>query len=311
MDKLLASKVAEFFTGTSAFCFGGQLFLTSLHPYFFLFFHFYRHREGLTFFDGKLYESVGLNKQSAVLVLDPDTGETLETIQMESEYFGEGLTFYDGKLIQLTYKALTGFVYDANDLTKKPQSFQYKTTTNEGWGLTYDPYKNELIVSDGSAFLHFWDPKTFQQIRKHQIMRLDGSKARQINELEFWRGRVVANVWYEHVLLIINPNTGLVEKEYGMSNFEVSNGLYCIVYSDSRRPVIVASFCLACSTFKSTFLPATDFSHIWESANVTKNRHAEVFNGISISDDPDILYVTGKWWSNMFKIKLLPLLGDT
>lgn len=164
---------------------------------------------------GKLYESVGLEDQSAVLVLDPDTGKTLETINMESQFFGEGLTYYHGQLIQLTYKALTGFVYDANNLTRTPHQFKYKTTTKEGWGLTYDDHKNELIVSDGSAFLHFWDPTTFEQIRKHQIMRLDGSPAVRINELEFWRGRVVANVWFEHVLLIINPTTGLVEKEYG------------------------------------------------------------------------------------------------
>ena len=197
----------------------------------------------MAYFDGKLYESVGLNKQSAVLVLDPDTGETLETIQMDSQYFGEGLTYYDGKLIQLTYKAQTGFVYDARDLSKKPEPFDYKTTTTEGWGLTYDPHKNELIVSDGSAFLHFWDPKTFQQIRKHQIMRLDGSKARQINELEFWRGRVVANVWYEHVLLVINPNTGLVEKEYGMFNFDVIESGGSVLYIITAGGLfIVASF---------------------------------------------------------------------
>lgn len=217
----------------------------------------------MTYFNGKLWESVGLQKQSQVLLLDPKTGKTIERIDMDSKYFGEGLTYYNGKLIQLTYKAQTGFVYDANDLTKKPESFHYKTTTGEGWGLTYDPTKNELIVSDGSAYLHFWDPDTFQQIRKRQIIRLDGRPAEQINELEFWRGRVVANVWFKHVLLIINPTTGFVEKEY-------------------------------------------DFSTIWEQAGLTRNEHAEVFNGIAVSEDPDILYVTGKWWSNMFKIKLLP-----
>lgn len=224
--------------------------------------------EGLTYFDGKLYESVGLNKQSAVLVLDPETGRTLDTIEMEGKYFGEGLTYYHGQLIQLTYKAETGFVYDADNLKGKPHPFTYETTTREGWGLTYDDHKDELIVSDGSAYLHFWDPKTFKQIRKHQIMRLDGTPAKHINELEYWRGRVLANVWYKHVLLVINPTTGLVEKEY-------------------------------------------DFNDIWETAGLTPNVDAEVFNGISITDDPDTILVTGKWWSNMFRIKLLPLVEDT
>lgn len=67
----------------------------------------------------------------------------------------------------------------------------------------------------GSAFLHFWDRATLSQVRKLEITRLNGSKAKNINELELWRDRVVANVWYEHVILIINPVTGLVEKEYG------------------------------------------------------------------------------------------------
>ena len=55
-----------------------------------------------------------------------------------------------------------------------------------------------------------------------------------------------------------------------------------------------------------------DFKDIWKTAGLTKNKHAEVFNGISISEHPDILYVTGKLSSNMFKIKLLPALdGDS
>jgi glutamine cyclotransferase len=71
----------------------------------------------------------------------------------------------------------------------------------------------------GSAFLHFWDRQTLEFKRKHQVMRLSGLPANNINELEFWRDRVVANVWFEHVLIIINPVTGLVEKEYGTCGY--------------------------------------------------------------------------------------------
>lgn len=220
--------------------------------------------EGLTYHDDKLYESVGLKGQSNVLVLDPNTGDTLQTYKMKSKYFGEGLT-YDGHghLYQLTYKAKLGFIYDIHDLSAPPKEFRYETTTGEGWGFTYDKKHDEFIVSDGSAFLHVWDRETLKQVRKHQIMRLNGRQATNINELEMWRDRVVANVWFERVLLIINPKTGLVEKEY-------------------------------------------DFSGIWDVAGEKANSKAEVFNGISVSDDPDVLYVTGKWWSKMFKVKLLP-----
>ena len=78
---------------------------------------------------GKLYESVGLKQQSSVLVLDPETGTTLKNIPMEGHLFGEGLTYYKGKLIQLTYKAKTGFVYDVQHLDDEPETFKFETTT--------------------------------------------------------------------------------------------------------------------------------------------------------------------------------------
>lgn len=171
--------------------------------------------EGLCYAEGKLYESVGLWKESALLVLDPETGSTLERYPMDSKYFAEGLTYVNGKLIQLTYKYREGFIYDANNLAAKPTKFKFNCTTNEGWGLTYDPNKHELIESDGSEFLHFWDPETMQQKRKVSVKRLGGSVANNINELEYWRGRVLANIWYTDILLVIHPETGIVEKEYG------------------------------------------------------------------------------------------------
>lgn len=171
--------------------------------------------EGLVYVDGKLYESVGMNGHSALLVLDPDTGDTLERYNMDSRYFAEGLTHVDGKLIQLTYKSNTGFIYDIKNLTEAPKTFVFHSTTNEGWGLTYDPVKHELIESDGSEFLHFWDPDTMQEKRKVAVMRMDGTQANNINELEYWRGRVIANLWYRDILLVIHPETGIVEKEYG------------------------------------------------------------------------------------------------
>jgi glutamine cyclotransferase len=171
--------------------------------------------EGLAFANGRLYESVGMKSQSAILELDPSTGETIERIDMEKKYFGEGLTYVDGKLIQLTYTHKTGFIYDTADLKIPPQSFTFSTTTGEGWGMTYDDDRDEIIVSDGSKNLHYWDPTTFVEKRKVPVMRMSGKPAKNINELEYWRGRVIANVWFEDSLLVIHPETGIVEKEYG------------------------------------------------------------------------------------------------
>ena len=65
--------------------------------------------------------------------------------------------------------------------------------------------------------LDFWDPDTLEFKRKTAVIRLDGTKANNINELEYWRGRVIANVWYRDFLLVIHPETGNVEKEYDMT----------------------------------------------------------------------------------------------
>lgn len=171
--------------------------------------------EGLAYVGGVLFESVGMYKQSALLVLDPATGDTLERYDMEAKYFAEGLTYVDGKLIQLTYQRKTGFIYNASNLKEAPRTFTFQSTTGEGWGLTYNPDQHELIMSDGSQFLHFWDPDTLQSKRKVAVTRQDGQSANNINELEFWRGRVLANVWFRDILLVIHPETGIVEKEYG------------------------------------------------------------------------------------------------
>ena len=115
----------------------------------------------------------------------------------------------------MVLKSKTGFIYDAKDLNKKPEKFFFSTTRNQGWGTTYDPIKKEIIVGDGSNYLHFWNPKNMQQLRTIEVYRQSGKRAKNINELEFWRGRVLANVWYEDTILVIHPETGKVEKEYG------------------------------------------------------------------------------------------------
>jgi glutamine cyclotransferase len=171
--------------------------------------------EGLAFARGELYESTGMTGRSSLRKLDPNTGDVLETIPLSDAYFGEGLTVYGRKAIQLTWKAKLGFVYDLTDLTKEPQNFTFTSTRDEGWGLAYSPYFNELAMSDGSDYIHFWDAKNFSETRRIQVKRQNGVDSSQINELEFFHGRLLANIWYQDVIISINPFTGEVDKEYG------------------------------------------------------------------------------------------------
>jgi glutamine cyclotransferase len=171
--------------------------------------------QGLTYAHKQLYESTGLWGQSTVRILDPATADVIKTIPMDSSLFGEGMTFYKGKkLVQITWKSKRGFIYNATNL-ELIDEFAYTTTRNEGWGITWDRCQNEFIVTDGSPYLHIWDPDTMAEKRKVLVTRMNGEPAKELNEIEFWRGRLLANVWYEDVLLVIHPVTGKVEKEYG------------------------------------------------------------------------------------------------
>lgn len=136
---------------------------------------------------------------------------------MPAEVFGEGMAYWRGLLFQITWRSQKGFVYDATTL-EVVDEFQFQTTTGQGWGITWDPCQGEFVVTDGSEFLHFWDKDTLAEKRKIPVTRMDGSKANELNEIEWYRGKILANVWFKDVLLVIDPATGTVEKEYGACN---------------------------------------------------------------------------------------------
>jgi len=174
--------------------------------------------QGLTFANGKLYESTGLYGQSKVRILDPEDGSVLQSIDMPPDLFGEGMAYYgDEKLIQITWKQKKGFIYNANDLSMEKE-FTYRTTNGQGWGITHDAQNRRFIVSDGSPYLHFWDDETLEESNpKILVTRQNGAPAKNLNELEFYKGLVLANVWYQEDIIAIDPETGDVIKEYDFS----------------------------------------------------------------------------------------------
>lgn len=113
--------------------------------------------QGLSFYEGILYEGTGLFGESNIFQIDPRNGNILKQSlnPLPLELFGEGIAHFHGKLIQLTWKNNLGFIYNASTLEVLFDSFEFDTSTGEGWGITYDPINNEFIVSDGSHHLHF------------------------------------------------------------------------------------------------------------------------------------------------------------
>ncbi|MCS6937237.1 MAG: glutaminyl-peptide cyclotransferase [Candidatus Bipolaricaulota bacterium] len=160
--------------------------------------------QGLVYENGLLYEGTGLYGQSTLRLVELETGTVLKLRRLAPQYFGEGITIWKDRIVQLTWQEKTGFVYDKTNF-ELLREFSYAT---EGWGITHDGQK--LIMSDGSANLYFLDPETLQEIGRVTVKEHDKPVVR-LNELEFIKGRVYANIWQTDRIAIISLETGQVE----------------------------------------------------------------------------------------------------
>ena len=159
--------------------------------------------QGLVYDTGFLYEGTGIEGKSALQRVDLATGEILQTRRLEDRFFGEGITIMGDKVIQLTWVSKVGFVYDRESFDPVGE-FEYPT---QGWGITHDG--KQLIMSDGTATLYFLDPVTFGGIGQIEVRDKRGPVAR-LNELEYIRGEIFANVWQTDRIARIAPRTGRV-----------------------------------------------------------------------------------------------------
>jgi glutamine cyclotransferase len=159
--------------------------------------------QGLVLENGVLYEGTGLYGKSSLRKVDLETGNVLQVHRLPSVYFGEGITIFGDTIIQLTWQSKRGFVYDKNSF-EVLREFTYKT---EGWGITNDGKR--LIMSDGTSTLYFLDANTFI-VTGHVQVYDSNVMVTNLNELEYIRGQVYANVWHTDSIAIIDPNSGRV-----------------------------------------------------------------------------------------------------
>ncbi len=239
--------------------------------------------QGLTYFNGYIYEGTGMHGSSSLRKLHSnDMSQTLDARHLSHEYFGEGITHYkdrngNDRFLQLTWQEKTAFVYDAHSM-EQIDKFTYETSTGEGWGVTYDASQHEFIVSDGSDYLMIWDADTFQEKRRiivHAYMNDShsdtGIPVPLLNELELisissgddssTKTLILANVWFQNYIVAIDPSSGAVLRLYDLSSL--------------------------CPDMKPN--------------------GENVLNGISVAggDDDDVMYVTGKLWQKVHKIRLI------
>ena len=184
--------------------------------------------QGLVYADSVLYEGTGINGQSALRRVELETGKVLKETQLPREFFGEGIAVYGERIIQLTWQSWKAFVY-RKDTFELQREFVY---TTEGWGITHDGTR--LIMSDGTATLFFRDPETFKEIGRITVQD-DKGPVSHLNELEYIRGEIYANVWRTDRIARIAPKTGrvtgwidltgLLKPEYRTMPIDVLNGI--------------------------------------------------------------------------------------
>ena len=208
--------------------------------------------QGLVFHRGYIYEGTGIAGQSSIRKVELKTGRVLKSQGLAGEHFGEGITICRNRLIQLTWQSHTGFVYDLQSF-RLLQTFSYP---REGWGITYDG--NHLIMSDGTAVLRFLDTRTYKMVRQIEV-RDRGKSLTNINELEYVKGEIYANVWGTDYIVRISPRTGRVLGWVDLRDLYRYGGL---------------------------------------------GRNIDVLNGIAYDAEGDRLFVTGKYWPNLFEIRL-------
>ena len=183
--------------------------------------------QGLEFHDNMLYEGTGQEGSSEIYQLELKTGKVLKNYKLENQYFGEGITILNNKIFELTYKNQIGFIYDLNTF-KLLNTWNYKS--KEGWGLTNDGHS--LIMSDGTENLYYINPDTFQEERKIQICN-EHSIVKNINELEYIKGEIWANVWTTDNIVIIDPKSGKITGEINLS------GLSGTILQSQKEPIDV------------------------------------------------------------------------
>lgn len=224
--------------------------------------------QGLTYGNNKLWEGTGLYGKSEIRHINPATGDSYSSTSLDAKYFGEGITYYEHP----KEKRLIQLSWREKtgwiyncDTFELDSEFTYETSTGEGWGITFVPERNEFIVTDGSQYLHFWDAETLKE-KKEKRMAVKYDNPDGSESREISR---------------------LNEVEY-VDGYLLSN----VWYQDVLLKInIDTGFVEQVYNFQELY--------------VDRAQGADCFNGISVTDKPGELWVTGKQWPHMYRVKLL------
>lgn len=159
--------------------------------------------QGLEYRNGFLYEGTGLHGRSTLRKVKLETGVVLQKLSLPAHFFGEGISVLGDRIVQLTWQSEVGFVWGLQDF-KLQRQFSYR---GEGWGLTTDG--RHLYFSDGTNEIRVLDGQTLAETRRIRVLE-NGRPLKDLNELEWVEGEILANVWQTDRIVKINPLTGRV-----------------------------------------------------------------------------------------------------
>ncbi len=220
--------------------------------------------QGLIFHNGFLYESTGQEGQSQIRKVEIESGKVVQKVDLPKEDFGEGITLMGDKLYSLTWRSRIGRVYDINDF-KLLKEFSYQ---GEGWGITNDG--TDLYMTDSTHVMRVVDPETFRSKRMIAVMREDGKPLMSINELEFVKGEIWANIWHSER-----------KETLGKPNY--------IARIDPATGKIVGWI---------------DLAGISPQDQNGADKEENTLNGIAYDPATERIWVTGKMWKRLYEIKL-------
>lgn len=164
--------------------------------------------QGLEYHNGKFLESTGQEKHSTLRWVDVKTGNALQQIKLDDQYFGEGSSLVGDKVVMLTWRDRMGLVFDAKSF-KQLSTFPYQASM-EGWGLCFDGER--LIKSDGTNKIWFLNKDTYKEESSIDVYDNNGP-VDALNELEYIDGKIYANVYTKDIIVVIDPKSGVVEKQ--------------------------------------------------------------------------------------------------
>jgi len=216
--------------------------------------------QGLVIHNGVFFESDGEYEESNLRKVEVETGKVMQKQKLANDYFAEGLTILGDKIYQITWRENTAFQYDMN--LKLVKEFRY---TGEGWGLTNDG--TNLIMSDGTHVIKFINPENFETVRTIVVKDEKGKPIYKLNELEYVKGEIWANIWHSEEI---------------------------------NKPNYIARI----NPADGKLLGWIDLGGI--SPDDVKRDGENVLNGIAYDAATDRIFVTGKRWKNLFEIKVKP-----